>query len=267
MTGGSALKIIGEITSRTNEKIKKAYSLLNGRERRETGLFLIEGIRLVVDAALSGVEIKTLFATEAALEKFRDELSSCENTLPGCFIISEHICEKLSDTKNPQGIFAVCRIPENKIISKPDGLYIVTDNIQNPDNLGAIVRTAEALGMDGLYIIGGCDIYSPKAIRASMGGLLRFPVSVVTDEIEFLNSMKAEGFRLCATVPDASAQDITKCGIHSSACLIIGNEGNGISDNVLSICTDFLTIPMKGKAESLNASTAAAIAIWELCRS
>lgn len=260
------MKCLSVITSRNNDNIKFASSLFFKREREESGKFLIEGIRIFCDAVKSGVPIDSLFVTEKALNKYNNIFNQYCNSINGYTLITESVAEKLSDTKTPQGVFCVCKAIKKPLDINPTGLYILTDNIQNPDNLGAIVRTAEALGFNGIFISGGCDIYSPKAMRASMGGLLRFPVEYISDNVTLITKLKYSGIRVCATVPDPEATDITTFGLKTGVCLVIGNEGNGISDSVLSACSDILTIKMRGNAESLNASAASSIAMWEICR-
>lgn len=260
------MNCIAEITSRNNDKIKFAASLSDKREREVYGCFLVEGIRLFKDAVESGLKIETLFLTQKALDKYSDIILSVDCNIEGYILISDSVAEKLSDTKTPQGVFCVCKAEKKPLDINPSGLYILTDNIQNPDNLGAIVRSAEALGFNGIFVSGGCDEYSPKAIRASMGGLLRFPVQHCDDCLSVIEKLKSTGVRVCATVPDSSAQDITTFEFRQGVCLVIGNEGNGISSSVLEKCTDRLTIRMRGNAESLNASAASTIAMWELCR-
>ena len=252
------------ITSKANPRVKSAAALLDRRERKKTGLFLLEGARLCADAAENGVTVETLFATQAAAAKYAAEYDLISRAARSAFYISEPVAEKLSDTLHPQGIFCVCRMRETAPAIDPAGLYVFLDNIQNPDNLGAISRTAEALGFAGLIVSEGCDIYSPKALRASMGALLRFPVIVSVDGPALLRACKADGMRLLATVPDRDADDITKAVLSSGAVLIIGNEGGGVSDETLALCTDRVTIPMTGRAESLNAAAAAAISMFVL---
>lgn len=254
------------ITSRANPVIKAAAALKEASARRSAGMFLLEGARLCCDAALNNTEIVQFFVTEKAAEKYRKEFSVLADKAEKGWFIAESVAEKLSDTKNSQDFFAVCR--ENKIppVIKEDGMYIFTDNIQNPDNLGAIVRTAEALGADGLIVSSGCDIYSPKAQRASMGALLRFPVIKTSDGSAVLTRCKSKGMKVFASVVTSDALRCTE-GDKSGGCvLVIGNEGNGVSDEIISLADERVTIPMKGKAESLNASAAASILIWEFLK-
>lgn len=254
------------LTSRTNPTVKSAVSLKENSERKKTGLFLLEGARLCADAAQNGVRIKTFFVTEKALSKYEKEASLLEGVAQKSYLISESVAEKLSDTKNSQQFFAVCFEKKSPFSVDPSGMYIFTDNVQNPDNLGAIARTAEALGADGLMVNSGCDIYSPKALRASMGALLRFPVIKVEDAPSYLKSLSSQGFKIFASVVSPDAEDVVSADKKGGCVLIIGNEGNGVSDEILSVSTNRITIHMKGKAESLNASAAATLLIWEFTK-
>ena len=154
-----------KITSRNNEKIKYACSLKKSGTRKSEGKLLAEGLRLCLDAARNGVEIETCFVLEKELanERVKPILSAAKSV----FIIEEHIALKLADTKNPQGIFCVCTpAPSEKIIDA-EGKYILLENIADPGNLGTAIRTAEAFGLSGAILKGCCDVFAPKALRAS----------------------------------------------------------------------------------------------------
>ena len=252
------------LTSKTNPRVKSAAALLDRRERKKTGRFLLEGARLCADAAANGVTVETLFLTEAAAEKYPAEAGLLMQTARNAFYISESAAEKLSDTKHSQNIFCVCQRKNTPFTVTPNGLYVFLDSVQNPDNLGAVSRTAEALGFDGLVVSGGCDVDSPKALRASMGALLRFPVISAENGAGWLRNCLDGGLRVLAAVPDRSADEITQIELTAGAVLVIGNEGNGAGEETLALCTDRVTIPMAGKAESLNAAAAAAIAMFVL---
>lgn len=255
-----------EITSRNNPTVKAASLLKELKQRRSTGLFLLEGARLCKDAAVNGIVIKQLFVTQRATEKYAAEVSVIEDCAEKSFLVAESVAEKLADTKNSQGVFAVCEESEISREINYSGMYVFTDNVQNPDNLGAIVRTAEAMGADGLIVSSGCDIYSPKALRASMGALLRFPVIKVQSAEDCLCECRSHGMKIFSSVVDSDAESVVTAAKDGGCVLIIGNEGNGISDEVLSLSTHRITIPMKGKAESMNASAAATVLIWEFMK-
>ena len=237
--------------------------------RKSEGLFFIEGARLCADAALSSVEIKELYTTESAMVKYSEYVRLVENKSERSFLVSEEVAEKLGDTKNPQGVFCICKmLDKNTNIGKIkyNGKYIALENVSNPSNFGAVVRTAEAVGLDGVIISGGCDIYNPKSQRAAMGSLFRLDIIQVDDLPGFLHILSGNGMAIYAGVPDSDAEKVTEVNMNCGVVTIIGNEGNGISEETLKASTKLVTIPMQGRAESLNAAAAASIMIWEMMR-
>ena len=157
-------------------------------------------------------------------------------------------------------------MPENtEFTVEKGGRYLALEQVQNPQNLGAAARTAEALGIAGLIVSGGCDRFNPKALRASMGSLLRLPVMQVEDLASWLKAQN-ETILTLATVPDMRATSICTLDFSGGAIAVVGNEGNGVSEAVLSAVRERVTIPMRGAAESLNASAAATITMWEMMR-
>ena len=256
-----------KITGKNNNLIKDIKKLLSSsKQRRARGLFVIEGERLVFDVLNSFYDIKYFLITQTQFDKNKKAADAMVQKSEKSFIISEEICDKITDTDNPQGIFAVCKIKENTFSSLTGKKYIALDHVQDPGNLGAISRTAEALGMDGMIICGGCDIYNPKALRASMGAMLRIQVMETENLPDFLLHAENSGFHIYAAVPDSDAEKLTDTDFSGSSICIIGNEANGISKEVLSVCSKLITIPMPGRAESLNASVAASILMWEMLR-
>ena len=246
--------------------MQAAAALLGAGERKKTGLFLAEGARLCADAAGNGVEIETLFVTAAAAEKYAALLEPAVRAAARRYEIAESVAEKLSDTAHPQGVFCVCRKPERALTLQPDGFYVITENLQNPDNLGAIARTAEAFGANGLLVAGGCDVYQPKALRASMGALLRFPVAFAADAPAEIERFRSAGLAVYAAALTPEAADIRAVPKTGGAAVVIGNEGAGVSPEALAASTGSVIIPMAGKAESLNAAAAAAVLLWEFTK-
>ena len=259
-----------KIISKNNERIKAAAKLVSSSaNRRERGLFIIEGVRLCRDAFLSGAVFEEIFVTEAALKKYSEELTFLYEKEAKCFEVSEDAAAKLSGTVSPQGIFCVCKTLDKKYnIDKigQGGRYIAFDNLQNPDNLGACLRTAEALGINGVIVGGGCDIYNPKVQRAAMGAALRLPVFETDDLPGFLRGCALRGLKAYSCTPNENAVSVTEADFSGGAVCVIGNEGAGISGEVMDACGGRVTIPMKGRAESLNAASAAAIVMWEMVR-
>ncbi len=258
-----------KITSKNNDRIKFAVKIREKDSfRKSEGLFFIEGARLCADAALSSVAIKELYVTEGALEKYAGYVHSVENCAERCFVISDEVAEKLGDTKSPQGVFCVCKmLDKNTNIGKIkyNGKYIALENVTNPSNFGAVVRTAEAVGLDGVIVCGGCDIYNPKSQRAAMGSLFRLDIIQVDDLPTFLSALLEKSMNIYAGVPDSSALKITEANMQGGVVCVIGNEGNGITEETCKVAVP-VTIPMKGRAESLNAAAAASILIWEMMR-
>lgn len=259
-----------KITSKANDRVKFAVKIRESSSlRKQEKLFFAEGARLCFDAASSGVEIAEMYATEKALSKYSDYVRLVEEKAERCFVVSEEVAEKLSDTKNNQGVFCLCKMLDKNINIgkiKYNGKYIALESVSNPANFGAVVRTAEAVGLDGVIVSGGCDIYNPKSQRAAMGSLFRLNVVEVEDLPKTLKELSENGMAIYAGVPDSTAEKLTEVDMNGGVVSVIGNEGNGITDETCAVATKLVTIPMKGRAESLNAAAAASIIIWEMMR-
>ncbi|MGN0520266.1 MAG: TrmH family RNA methyltransferase [Candidatus Fimenecus sp.] len=255
------------LQSRTNAKIKDYCRLTaSAKYRREQGLFTLEGLRLCADAAQSGCQVQTLFLTAEAQKKGGERLEAILQAAQYIFTVSDEVAEKLADTVSAQGVFAVLQmLPETPLSIQKGGKYVVLDSVQNPQNLGAIARTAEAFGVNALFVGGGCDRYNPKALRASMGALLRLPVFETADLAATVREI-GKTVPTFATVPDCTAESICAQDFSGGAAAVIGNEGNGVGEAVLSAVQKRVTIPMRGKAESLNAAAAATVTVWEMMK-
>ena len=263
------------ITSRQNPLIRRAAALLrDGQERRERGRFLCEGARLCRDAVLSGIEIETCFYTEQAEKRYGEYLAPILAVCQEHYEIEEHVAALLSSTKASQGVYCVCRIPARlgRSCSEADFAgrnLLVLESLQDPGNLGTVLRTAEALGVEEIVLLGQCaDVLSPKVLRASMGAVFRGRLVLESDAEELCKLLKEQNYLLHAAVPDRAAREITAVDFFTGRhAVFIGNEGNGLSERALALCDDRVTIPMEGRAESLNASAAATILLWEMRRS
>ena len=254
------------IESVTNDKIKAVVKVAtSARYRRETELFFLEGLRLCRDAALTGYEIETTFVSEAILEKFPEDIGFIISKSKNHFVVSSSVEQKLTQAQTPQGVFCLCKKRENNCEIDFHCKYIVLENVQDPANFGAVCRTAEALGIKGAITYGCCDLYNPKTQRAAMGSALRLSITETDDLVSLLKELAEKGMKLYATTPREDAMKITEIDFSGGAVAVIGNEGNGVSDEVFSLC-EKITIPMGGRAESLNASMAAAITMWEMMR-
>ncbi len=257
-----------KLTSAANEAVKAAVRLRDSaRFRRESGRFFLEGARLCADAAGSGCTPAQVFYTLEAAERYADYLAVLLPSARRACEIAGPVAEKLADTHTPQGVFGVFEIPPSGGETEPPGgAWLALENIQDPGNLGAISRTAEALGVRGVVLSGCCDRYNPKAQRAAMGSLLRLNLIGTDDLPSLLTRCAQRGFRTYASVPDAGALGVTQADFSGDVLVVIGNEGSGITRRTRETCTGLITIPMGGRAESLNANSAAAILIWEMMR-
>lgn len=253
------------ITSKDNSLIKLISALQgSAKQRKEHKLFVLEGVRICSDALENGIGFDKLIFSETADNKYKDSLEKFSKNAKECYKIPDYLFAKISDTNSPQGVIALVSFYGLKSEIDKNGKYIALENINDPSNLGAVSRTAEALGVSGIILsANGCDPYSPKSLRASMGTLLRMPVIVLDD---FANGIKNSGLKSFACVVDSNASPITKADFSSGSVVIIGNEANGLTEETKQIADNLITIPMGGKAESLNASVAAAIAIWEMMK-
>lgn len=263
--------IAAEITSRKNPAVREFAELsASARARREKGLFPAEGARLCADAAESGISVRTLFETRDAAQKYGGYLETIRRSGPQELLISDSVAEYLSETKSPQGIFCICVVPEKPQSFpsvRPESRFLLLENVSDPANIGAVLRTAEALGVDGVLLCGDCcDVYSPKALRAGMGAAFRIPLYRFSSAPETLRRLKGMNCDSFAAVPDASAEKITSISFSDPAVIAVGNEGSGLSSETISSCVHRVTIPMLGRAESLNAAASAAILMWEMMR-
>ena len=255
-----------EITSKENSLIKLISQLqASNKARKENGLFVLEGLRICFDAYDNGILFDKLIISHTAFEKYPKDIEKLSKKAAECYKIPDGLFKKISDTTSPQGIIAVSKIPSRDTLAiNPNGRYIALENMADPSNLGAVARTAEALGVTGIILShGGCDPYSPKSLRASMGTLLRLPVIVLDD---FSNSLKKTGLKSYAAVVDGDAKSATDISFSDGMVLIIGNEANGITEETKALADERITIRMSGKAESLNAAVAAAILMWEMMK-
>ncbi len=256
-----------EITAKDNKTVKNIIKLLTkSKYRKEQGLFVVEGVRLCTDALRSSAVIDTFICTEQAMEKYPDVVADLEKNSAHSFKVSTNIFSILSDTKTPQGVICIVKALDNKPqFDKINSKYVLLQNMQDPSNLGAVLRSADALGFSGVVLTSDCcDIYSPKVCRASMGAVFRVPFIICEDECDFVRDFNKTGKSYAAVVRNGTS--ITEFNYDGNTLLCIGNEGNGLTDDLVRVCTYPVTIPMKGNAESLNAAAAAGIIMWEMIR-
>lgn len=259
------------VTSRENQAVKAFCRLSGSKKQRDlTGTFALESIKLLLEAFENRVRIEKVFLTEAAEEKYREKLFELLNSGIPVVRISEDVSRKMSEAETPQGVFAVCgkldkSFPLNKIDNK--GVYTALCGLQDPGNIGTILRTAEALGVCGVLMSGDCcDIYNPKVLRASMGTVFRLPIRVCEHICAELKGLSLAGISTYAAVVNQPAESLSDILFERNGVAVIGNEGNGLPQEIIDACDRRLTIAMRGNAESLNAAMAAGIILWQMTK-
>lgn len=253
------------ITSRENPIIKQYRKLSQSRgEREEQSLFVMEGARLCADAAASGVEIVSLLVSPDG-ERYPEQVKLLDDCAQRSYAITSALAGAISDTEHPQGIFAIGRTPPQPSQLPESGRLILLDHLQDPGNLGTIIRTADALGINAILLSEGCpDCFSPKVIRAAMGSCFRARIYRENDLASAILLLRQKGMRCYAATLTPDAVPLQKLPVMPFGGIVIGNEGNGVSQPVIDCCDSRVYIPMSGNAESLNAAVAASLCIWEL---
>lgn len=254
------------ITSKDNPVIKLYQKLSSSKkERFQYGLFVLEGLRIVEDALRENSGIENLILTKQAYEKYSHTLFQADLRNTRTVVISNELGNKIASTDTTQGIFAICTIPvEKKIDFRENGRYIVLYGLQDPGNVGMIIRTADALGIDGVILSGCCDLYSPKVIRSTMGSVFRVDTMIENNTENLFALLKNSSVETSASVIDKDAENINDCLFSGKQAVFIGNEGNGLPPDISQRCDRRVTIPMNGNINSLNAAMAAGILMWEL---
>ena len=241
------------ITSRHNSQVTRLCGLLeSAKKRRESGEFAAEGTKLLYDAVSAGVELTQVLASE--------ECDLDESRLDGFPVerVNGSVFSAISTQRTPQGVLFAARRPA--WTAPKEGPLLVLDGVQDPGNVGTVIRTAAAFAAGGVILTGGsADPYSYKTVRASMGGVFRLPV--LTCGPEKLTEL-CGGRCLYAAMPRENALSVRE--LPADAVPVIGSEGRGLSPEVLALCGGSFFIPMPGGTESLNAAVAGVIALWEL---
>lgn len=243
------------ITSLKNPKVAAWKALKDRKGRRESGCFLVEGRKMVEEALASAFDVETVLVQEGM--ELPDGLTMPVYELP------EYVLAAVCDTKTPQGIAAVVRMKEQSALGKH---IVVLDGVQDPGNVGTIIRTADAAGLDGVLLSNQCaDVFSPKVLRATMGSIFRMNLRTTDDLPGELTKLREKGYSILSSQLDGTPF-YEREKVAEQFALVIGNEGNGVSEQVQQTATHRVRLPMRGGAESLNAAIAAAIMMYELMR-
>lgn len=263
--------MIKRIESRDNSMFRNIAALRQTRRSRESGLVFLEGSRLCSDALQSSAfAVQALFSDSGrqspAVCAVLDGLSEKTEVIS----LTDRLFNQLCDTENPQGIALVCKSP---LIDQPqagpaqDGLYLVAEGIQDPGNLGAMIRTADAFAFDGVIVTDGTVYpYNDKVLRAAMGSCFHVPLLTLPDARAVAEWLAGSGGEIALLAANLDGDPDLPKDLPLPAALIIGNEGRGLTDDAIALSTHRIAIPMPGKAESLNASAAAAILCHAMMR-
>ena len=252
------------IQSTQNKTYKLIKALKQKKTRLEEGLFCVEGIKGCLDALRAGAAVKTIAVKATLYEKLSEEL---EPFLDLVYVVDDAVFDPLCDTKTPEGIIIAIKMKTCDINEISGGLYIYLDCVSDPGNMGTVIRTLDACGGSGVMLSQGCcDLYSPKTVRSSMGSFFSCP-AYTNVSYDTLSALKKKGFKIICAALCEGASDFKKCQYPENSVIVIGNEANGISDSCLALADETVIIPILGNAESLNASIAAGILMYEWQRS
>lgn len=249
------------ITSLSNSQIKNIQTLLKkSKERFSQGLFVAEGVRMTSEAAKLGI-IEKVYMSESFSSK--DIFEGIPQEL-----VTDSVMAAVSDTVTSQGVLALVKIPERnaETLLEEAKALIMLENLQDPGNLGTIIRTAEAAGMDAVVLSeNSVDVYNPKVVRSTMGALFRVPIIYVPGFTALVKKLGEQGWNTIATHLSGKI-DFTEADYSGKTAILVGNEGNGLTDETTEAAVTKVIIPMEGKVESLNAGIAAALMMYEIKR-
>lgn len=270
------------IVSRQNRTVVELAKLTDRANREKTGTFRFDGIKLAADAISAGVEIPQLFLRAETAGQILSELAEKTEKDPARSVgrilrLSNDVFAKISEEKSPEGVICVAKyidkiqnydIIDDRFFSKIEKERVVLlESVRDPSNLGAIIRSAAALGVDRLIVSADCaDLYNAKTVRASMGTLFTQPISRVADLVEAVAGLRKSGRRVFAATLASSAAALGSFSIRKGDCVVVGNEGHGLSDAVVAACGESVFIPMSPRAESFNAAVAASLLMWEFSK-
>ncbi len=236
------------ITSRTNQTVKFIRSLKDKKNRDEAGLYIVEGAKMVKEALNFNVGVQTVILTPKTADIFAD--LACET-----FVVSEDVFKSMSDEVTPQGVMALVKKPILDIVS-PKNTCMFLDGVKDPSNVGAIIRTACACGIEEIYLADGADAYAPKSVRASMSGIFGVKVFSGTRE-ELLNVIDCP-----LVIADMKGENVFTTNLSGKICIVVGSEAHGVSQEIKDKAQYVVSIPMTDRIESLNAAVSAGIIMY-----
>ncbi len=256
------LKGMELITSRNNKTVINAAKYKEKKFRDADGIFCFEGRKLFYEAISSGIDIISVFVTE---KSHKDVINTIDLNGTLVYTVTNTVYEKLTNDRSPDGIFCLAR---KKLNYDQNGETVfILSSVRDPGNLGTCIRTAKAFGIDHLILHDCADEFNPKVIRSSMGAFFRQNISHSDDIISTIDELSKSGYNVFPTALTENSIELSKIEISKKTVFIIGNEGHGISKDVIDACEGrSVIIPMPGGTESLNASVAASVLMWEISK-
>lgn len=256
------------ITSTSNAQVKHVINLLNkAKYRKEQKAFVVEGIRMVRETPPQRLD--KIYVSESYKASHKEGIDGIQWDSPKVEVVSDGVFKQMSDTKTPQGILAVVQSLQyslSDVIGGEDAFVLVCEDIQDPGNLGTILRTGEGAGISGVIMSANTvDIYNPKTIRSTMGSLYRVPFVVVENLGEAIRQMQVLGIKVYAAHLNGN-NSYAKENYQGKCAFLIGNEGNGLKEETAELADRFIRIPMEGQVESLNAAISSGILMYEVHR-
>ncbi len=270
------------IVSRQNRRVVDLCKLEDRKVRQAQKRFRFDGIKLFCEAVEREVPLSCIFLKKGSMDKVETRFAELTGRSPDtvkcpAYVLDDELFDKISQENAPEGVICVAeyidRFHKMYIIKKEDepdlpvAPILLLESVRDPLNVGAIIRSAAALGIQHLIISEDCaDLYHPKTLRAAMGPLFSMPITRVDDLAAAVAKITASGRRVFAAALDDTAARLGEMPFEKGDCVAIGNEGHGLSERLIKACTRSIYIPMQAGTESLNAGVAAALLMWELCK-
>lgn len=265
------------ITSKSNPLVVRVSKLSDKKYRDAERLFRADGVKLLCEALRFGAPLKYLFIREDALDLVRTfvkkQLSDTDELKINAILLSKTVFEKITDEKSSDGVVTVIEYLDNRHKSEPENIgfspkTVILDAVRDPGNLGTILRSAAAFGMSRVVMSDDCaDVYNPKTLRASMGAIYKIDTVSCKKLLSAVEKMRSAGHRIYATALDDRAKRLGSFDILPNDAFLIGNEGHGLSHELIAACDETVFIPMTQETESLNAAIAASVCMWEVSKS
>lgn len=253
------------IESKENSFLKNIKKLKEKKFRSKEGKFLLEGLRLVEEAIKAKALVENIIIDEKVKDKILIEDFIEDYDEKKIIIMNSSLFSQITQTENPQGIIALVK-HSKKTVELYGNFYVVCDKVQDPGNLGTIIRTSHAAGVDGIILTkGSADIYNDKTLRSTMGSIFYVPVFYDDEDFTIIKSLQNKGFNLVVTSLQESKNFFDE-DLRGKTMVTVGNEGNGVSDELMNLADKKVKIPMPGGAESLNVAIATSIILFEKVR-